>query len=981
MKLDILFLSLLVILFFSSQFIFPQIKEIQRIPTQYLDVKESATISISETEWLCFYTNTNHDSLFTIRTKDGGINWLQPELIQIIEINYPLWQQRLNLIAFKSDLNIIVAWSLTNDSIFVKLSSNNGFNWGETFDIPAGDIFPRSAASAQNLNIFKSPKNTLYLCFNGLRQKELWFRISMDNGYTWSSELTLVYASVNNISDLNIYTTNDTNLVAYFLVSDGQEKIMKSLSNDGGTTWTEPETAIFFDESIKKFKLVLDPNNKIWLIYQKEKSFYAPTSWGSDLYSTNDLYYRISSDMGISWQVENQLTKYVGDDNYFNTTINNDNFLVSFSSQRFNNYYNPTFIIPGKYEELQTPPYIVNSLISPSDSFKNKFIFKSFVYDNEGVSKVNFSLGNGLLEGELFDDGLHNDNLPGDSIFANIFDTPRLDNYTAYSMQTNKLKLPMNNRGVLADVTDREQKLAVHFECFDIENFFISKNESIQFSTFNSGGEFDERIFLFSSGFFLSGLDNDSIWVNAVASTNLVEDYLPGEVGSDPKDPKNSLYVVRSIDKPFGSSWQIWGDAVDIGAEFYDGNKDGKYDPKDLNFNGIWDNNEDMPLLLGDETVWCVYNDSQPDTLRRWQAKIKYIEVAQTIFASGKVGLENAIFVRYKIINKSNRDYDSVYFGFWADPDLGDATDDLVGCDTLLNSGMVYNDGTDDSYAYYGENPPAFYTTLLQGPILETSLSKDTAYNKLGHLLGLRYFPYSINQPIYAHIFYIGGDPYVSDPNLQYQVRNSLFGRTKYGEYPDPCTFPYGQVFGGVDCSQINPKYWLSGDPVNQLGWLDIIPSDKRNLLSTGPFNLKSNEPVDIIAAYVVGRGTDALNSITVTREIVEGVIEEYKKNFPNLTYNPGVTTNPVISYELYQNYPNPFNPTTTIRYALPQDGIVKIKIFDILGQEVATLKNEFQKANRYEVKFNSKGFASGMYIYKLQVNDYSESKKMMLLK
>ena len=85
--------------------------------------------------------------------------------------------------------------------------------------------------------------------------------------------------------------------------------------------------------------------------------------------------------------------------------------------------------------------------------------------------------------------------------------------------------------------------------------------------------------------------------------------------------------------------------------------------------------------------------------------------------------------------------------------------------------------------------------------------------------------------------------------------------------------------------------------------------------------------------------------------------------------------------YSLYQNYPNPFNPTTTIRYALPQDGIVTIKIFDILGQQVATLKNEFQKANRYEVKFDSKGLASGVYIYKIQVNNFIESKKMILLK
>ncbi len=72
------------------------------------------------------------------------------------------------------------------------------------------------------------------------------------------------------------------------------------------------------------------------------------------------------------------------------------------------------------------------------------------------------------------------------------------------------------------------------------------------------------------------------------------------------------------------------------------------------------------------------------------------------------------------------------------------------------------------------------------------------------------------------------------------------------------------------------------------------------------------------------------------------------------MTYSAPPATNPVNSYVLYQNYPNPFNPTTTIRYELPQDGQVTIEIFDILGQKVKTLLNEYKKADRYEVTFSS---------------------------
>ena len=88
-----------------------------------------------------------------------------------------------------------------------------------------------------------------------------------------------------------------------------------------------------------------------------------------------------------------------------------------------------------------------------------------------------------------------------------------------------------------------------------------------------------------------------------------------------------------------------------------------------------------------------------------------------------------------------------------------------------------------------------------------------------------------------------------------------------------------------------------------------------------------------------------------------------------------------LVSYDLAQNFPNPFNPSTTIRFQLPQDGMVTLKIFDILGSEVATLVNEEKVAGRYEINFNASSLASGVYIYKLQAGDFVNSKKMILLK
>jgi hypothetical protein len=94
------------------------------------------------------------------------------------------------------------------------------------------------------------------------------------------------------------------------------------------------------------------------------------------------------------------------------------------------------------------------------------------------------------------------------------------------------------------------------------------------------------------------------------------------------------------------------------------------------------------------------------------------------------------------------------------------------------------------------------------------------------------------------------------------------------------------------------------------------------------------------------------------------------------LTVQPTVTT-----YGLYQNYPNPFNPTTKIKYQIPEDGIVSLKIYDILGKEVRTLVNEQKTMGRYEVKFDASDLASGVYIYRLNVNDFVSVKKMLLVK
>ncbi|MDD5360873.1 MAG: T9SS type A sorting domain-containing protein [Ignavibacteria bacterium] len=87
------------------------------------------------------------------------------------------------------------------------------------------------------------------------------------------------------------------------------------------------------------------------------------------------------------------------------------------------------------------------------------------------------------------------------------------------------------------------------------------------------------------------------------------------------------------------------------------------------------------------------------------------------------------------------------------------------------------------------------------------------------------------------------------------------------------------------------------------------------------------------------------------------------------------------VSYKLEQNYPNPFNPVTKISYALPVQGLVTLRVYDILGKEVATLVNETKNPGSYTVEFNASNLSSGVYFYKLESNSFSDIKKLMLIK
>jgi hypothetical protein len=206
----------------------------------------------------------------------------------------------------------------------------------------------------------------------------------------------------------------------------------------------------------------------------------------------------------------------------------------------------------------------------------------------------------------------------------------------------------------------------------------------------------------------------------------------------------------------------------------------------------------------------------------------------------------------------------------------------------------------------------------------------------------------------------------------------------------DYSTFYYGVQYGVNDSALaaealsgggfVNYKVELVDDQTGEiLGTFDDVTFDSENILTYTNLAYEVN-------TQGIGNRTCRLRLIVdddldfnyalVTGYDNEGSIG--KRGFVQRTLN---NIEVIETYDLAQNYPNPFNPSTIIKYQIPEDGVVTLKIFDILGKEVKTLVNELKSVGKYELNFDASNLASGVYIYRIKVNDFVSSKKMMLLK
>jgi hypothetical protein len=307
-------------------------------------------------------------------------------------------------------------------------------------------------------------------------------------------------------------------------------------------------------------------------------------------------------------------------------------------------------------------------------------------------------------------------------------------------------------------------------------------------------------------------------------------EYTPGRILSptqwaDPYDPSYRVYKIAPGDTPQSNpDYAEW--PVDDGA------------PVDA---------LGHPRHLGAQTLWSVYNDLDPGRHHNNAGGTAPLglEVRNTTFALGTNGAaRTTIFMEWKIINKGTSFLQDAYIGVWSDPDLGGATDDLVGCDPGLSLGYCYNATNGD--AQYGASPPAVGFQLVQGPIVPSPGS-------IAYVSG-RTVPNHRNLPMTAFTKYVNGsDP--SSPQMSYFYMQGL--NSDGGQIINPVT------------SEVT-TFMVSGDPVAGEGWLDSNPADRRMMISAGPFNMAPGDTQTVAAAVIIGQGLNRLASVSALRNRAE---------------------------------------------------------------------------------------------------------------
>ncbi len=395
-------------------------------------------------------------------------------------------------------------------------------------------------------------------------------------------------------------------------------------------------------------------------------------------------------------------------------------------------------------------------------------------------------------------------------------------------------------------------------------------------------------------------------------------------------------------------------------APFEDTDNDGIYNPA----------LGDYPKIKGQQAVYFIRNDERYQRPIRRPMRSEIHGMVYAFDCPEDSAINHTVFLDYKIYNRSNRNYDSVYVGMWVDFDLGNSNDDYLGCDVSRGTFYVYNGDMNDEdasgVAGYGPNLPAQGVTFLKGakqtndgndnPLttdIPTALTQNgIPYEGLGigfgdniidnEFLGLNHFMY------YNIGAVINGN---GDPNSDLDYYNFLKGfwangnQLEWGGDGNPLSTGGGTPSKYMFPGDSDPLYWSTyGVPVTPVPWTEVeagnASGDRRGVGSTGPFTFQPNEYAEIELAFVFGR--DYLDSsniagIVVMNERVDSIRSYHANGFATTACGGAIigVKDHVKENNDLEIYPNPFTNKLRINYSLNTNAT--LEVFNLLGKKLQT--------------------------------------------
>jgi len=481
---------------------------------------------------------------------------------------------------------------------------------------------------------------------------------------------------------------------------------------------------------------------------------------------------------------------------------------------------------------------------------------------------------------------------------------------------------------------------------------------------------------IFASGIWIAGLIEGEI--RAAGARYGEWEFWAGPLDNDGNPPNDCLRydrlweITRKEIAAFNETGVATKNLLDwpwrLGAPVIDG--DGL--PNNYNLDG-----GDRPALIGDQMIWWVMNDVGGEHLSIDTQPIG-MEVHGTAFAFHRPGsyIDNVTFYRYQLIHKGREPFEDAYFSIYADPDLGFFADDYVASDSTLHLGYVYNADNLDEDCGYGAAPPALGYTFLRSALADADgrdNDRDDIADEPGEQIGMSSF-----------LNFGDGGCVICSPLKAQDYYYYMQARWKNGQ---PLTV--GGNYG-LDFSDIPTHFSFPGDPVTGAFWSEFNtdgqgtakpPGDRHFLISTGPFTLQPGQAQEILFAIVWSRGTDHLDSVRQLKKDVKRLREVADAILvPDVPAKaPDPVPEPVLGFA--QNYPNPFNETTTIRYSVPLEMAVRLRVYDVLGREITTLVDERLRPGIYTADFDGAELPRGLYVYRIEMAHMTFTRRMMLVR